>query len=281
MYKLRRRIGAPAYHLVISSLSILMLYPIAWMIGSSFKANSEIFITTGSLIPRDATLANYVAGWQGFGGVTFATFFLNSFIISGVGTLASVGSSALVAYGFARTRFVGKNFWFVCMMMTLMLPSQVQVIPQYIMYSRFGWIDTFRPLLVPRFFGDVFFIFLMMQFIRGMPIELDEAAEIDGCGKFGIFFHITLPLIKPALIASTIFSFYWSWEDFYGPLLYLNQTKYYPVALALKNFADPGGTTDWGAIFAMSTLSLVPVLALFILFQRYLVEGISTTGLKG
>ncbi len=186
----------------------------------------------------------------------------------------------MAAYGFARIRFAGSGFWFTIMLMTLMLPIQVQIIPQYIVFSKLEWINTFLPLIVPRFFGQAFFIFLMIQFIRGIPVDLDEAAEIDGAGKAGIFFRIILPLIKPALVTSGIFSFYWTWEDFFGPLLYLNAPDLYTVSLALKNFADPSTATNWGAIFAMSVLSLVPVFAIFVMFQKYLVQGISTTGLK-
>lgn len=268
-------------HIVLLVFGFAMIYPILWLIGSSFKPNSEIFRTTTSVIPATFTLENYSSGWKGFGGVTFTTFFINSFIISDIGTLATVLSSVVVAYGFARMRFRFKSFWFTCMILTLMLPTQVQIIPQYIMFSRLQWINTFLPLLVPRFFGQAFFIFMLMQFIRGIPVELDQAAEIDGAGKIGIFWRIILPLIKPALMTSAIFAFYWSWEDFFGPLLYLNRADLYPVSLALKNFADSSGQTNWGAIFAMSVASLVPVFAIFFLFQRYLVQGISTTGLKG
>lgn len=269
------------YHVCVGLFSILMIYPLLWLIASSFKPREEIFARATSLIPENFTLANYAAGWAGFGGVTFATFFKNSFILAGIGTIAAVTASALVAYGFARIRFRAKGFWFTCMLLTLMLPTQVQIIPQYIVFSKLDWINTFLPLLVPRFFGQAFFIFLMIQFIHGIPHELDEAAEIDGAGKFGIFLRIILPLLAPALITSAIFSFYWTWEDFFGPLLYLSNPGLYPVSLALKNFADASGSTNWGAIFAMSALSLVPVFLIFIIFQRYLVEGISTTGLKG
>lgn len=269
------------YHVFAVLFSVFMIYPLLWLIASSFKPREEIFTRATSLIPENFTLSNYASGWAGFGGVTFTTFFTNSFIISGIGTVAAVASSALVAFGFARLRFAGKSFWFTCMLLTLMLPTQVQIIPQYIIFSKLDWINTFLPLLLPRFFGQAFFIFLMIQFIRGIPRELDEAAEIDGASKFGIFWRIILPLLTPALITSAIFSFYWTWEDFFGPLLYLSDPKLYPVSLALKQFADASGQTNWGAIFAMSVLSLVPVFALFILFQRYLVEGISTTGLKG
>ncbi len=270
-----------AYHVVVGLFSVFMVYPLIWLIGSSFKPRDEVFRRATALLPENPTFANYVEGWAGFGGTTFTTFYINSFIIAGVGTLAAVLTSALVAYGFARLRFAGKSFWFTCMLLTLMLPTQVQIIPQYIMFNKLDWINTFYPLLVPRFFGQAFFIFMMIQFIRGIPRELDEAAKIDGASQFGIFWRIVLPLLVPALITSAIFSFYWTWDDFFGPLLYLSDPKRYTVALALKNFADASGATNWGAIFAMSVLSLIPVFALFIMFQRYIVEGISTSGLKG
>lgn len=277
----QRRLKALAVQLVIIFLGLFMIYPLLWLIASSFKDISEIFTRAGSLIPERFTSENYAIGWAGFGGISFATFFKNSFIIAIFSTIGAVLSSAVVAYGFARIPFAGRGFWFVLMLLTMMLPAQVQIIPQYIVFNKMGWINTFYPLIVPKFFGQAFFIFLMMQFIRGLPKELDEAAEIDGCGRFGMFWRIILPLIKPALITSAIFSFYWTWEDFFGPLLYLNEPKLFPVSLALRAFSDPSAATNWGAIFAMSALSLLPAFILFLMFQKYLVQGISTTGLKG
>ncbi|MBE7467584.1 MAG: carbohydrate ABC transporter permease [Anaerolineae bacterium] len=269
------------YHTSVGLLGFLMIYPILWLFASSLKASDEIWTNVTSLIPDRLAFENYLNGWAGFGGVTFGAFFANSFFYAGIGTITAVLSSALVAYGFARIRFAGRSFWFTCMMLTLMLPVQVQIIPQYIVFNWLEWVNTFYPLLLPRFFGFPFFIFLIMQFIRGIPIELDEAAEIDGCSKIGIFFRIILPLIQPALITSAIFSFYWTWEDFLTPLIYLNDIKLFTVSVALRSFSDPSAATDWGAVFAMSALSLVPVFVIFVLFQRYLVEGISTSGLKG
>lgn len=274
-------LGNALFHLIIGVLGLVMIYPLLWLAASSFKPASEIWTRVNSLIPAAPTLANYVNGWKGFGGVGFDVFYKNSFIYSGVGTLFAILSSAVVGYGFARIDFPGKNFWFACMISTLMLPAQIQIIPQYIMFSRLGWINTFLPLLVPRLFGQAFFIFMLMQFIRGIPRDLDEAAEIDGCGRFYIFSHILLPLLKPAMFTASIFSFYWTWGDFLAPLIYLNNPKLYTLSLALRSFADPAGLTDWGAIFAMSFLSLVPVFVLFVAFQKYLTQGVATTGLKG
>ncbi len=269
------------YHLVVMALGFVMAYPLLWLFASSFKGPSEIWTSVTSLIPKQFTLQNYVSGWAGFGGISFTTFYKNSLIYTIVRTLACVLTSAVVAYGFGRIRFRGRDLWFACMLLTLMLPNQVTIIPQYIVFSKLDMLNTFYPLLLPSFCGQAFFIFMTMQFIRGIPKELDEAAEIDGCGKAGIFFRIILPLIQPALITATIFSVYWTWEDFLTPLLYLNSPRLYTISLALRSLSDPNAVTNWGAIFAMSGLSLVPVFIVFVAFQRYLVEGISTTGLKG
>ena len=175
----RKRIRTAMYHLAVGLLGFIMIYPILWLFASSLKGADEIWTQAASLIPKSLTFKNYVNGWQGFGGITFATFFKNSFIYAGVTTIASVVSSAFVAYSFARIDFLGRKFWFTVMLLTIMLPPQVLLIPQYIIFSKLGWLNSFKPLLIPKFFGHPFFIFLMVQFIRGIPKELDEAAEID------------------------------------------------------------------------------------------------------
>lgn len=269
------------YHVLVGGLALVMIYPILWLIASSLKPNDEIFANAYSLIPSRIAWENYVTGWRGFAGNTFATFFQNSLLIAVVSTIGAVASSALVAYAFARIPFAGKGFWFSCMMMTMMLPHDVTIIPQYVLFAKLGWLASFKPVIVPQFFAVPFFIFLIMQFIRTIPVELDEAAKIDGCSKYGIFFRVVMPLIVPALITATIFSFYWRWDDFINPLLYLNKPELYPVSLALKLFLDGESLNNWGGMFAMATLSLVPILIVFLFFQRYIVEGISTSGLKG
>lgn len=267
------------YHTFVILFGYVMVYPVLWMIASSLKPNTEVF-SNYSLIPSSIDVSSYLRGWKGVGGVTFTTFFRNSFFYSILATVGVVLSSALVAYGFARIRFWGKNFWFSCMLLTMMLPYQIVMIPQYILFFKLRWVNTFAPLIVPTFFGQAFFIFLMVQFIRGLPVELDESAKIDGCGRLRVFLHIIFPLLTPAIITSVIFQFYWKWDDFLGPLLYLNRPDHYTVSLALRMFSDPTTTTDWSALFAMGSLSLVPIFVIFVFFQRYLVEGISTSGLK-
>lgn len=277
----KHRIGMVVYHVIVCIIGLIMIYPIIWMAISSFKPSNEVLTTVNQLIPSQFAVSNYATGWKGFGGNTFATFFKNSFIITILSTLGNVFSSVVVAYGFSRLRFKLKNLWFAIMMMTLMLPAQVLMIPQYIMFGSIGWTNTFLPVIVPEWFGKPFFIFLCMQFITGLPRELDEAAKIDGCSLFTIFSRIIVPLLKPAMITCAIFAFYWKWDDYMGSLLYLTSPKLYTVSLAVKQFADPTSVSDWGAMFAMCTLSLLPVIILFICLQKYIVEGIATSGLKG
>lgn len=274
-------LNALLYHSIVGLIGLGMIYPIIWMVAASFKETDEIWTNVDALFPEEIRLENYENGWRGFGGISFRTFYKNSFIYAGFGTLFQVAASAVVAYGFSRVDFFGKRLWFGLMLMSLMLPAQILLIPQYVMFHRLDWIGTFYPLLLPRLGGAPFFIFMIIQFIRGIPIELDEAALIDGCSKVGIFFRIILPQLTPAIVTAAIFSFYWTWDDFLTPFLYLNAPDLYTVSVALRSFADPGSTTDWGAIFAMSSLSLLPVFVIFIFFQRYIVEGIATTGLKG
>ena len=168
------------------------------------------------------------------------------------------------------------------MLLSMMLPAQVLMIPQYLWYQKLGWVGSYLPLTVPYFFAiQGFFVYLMMNFIEGIPTELDEAAKIDGCSYYSIFARIIVPLITPALVTAGIFSFMWRWDDFLSALLYVNESAKYPVSLALKLFCDPGSSSDYGAMFAMATLSILPAVLIFIFFQKYLVEGISTSGLKG
>lgn len=268
------------YHVGCILLAIIMSYPILWLFFSGFKVQEDIFRTL-NLWPTPWNFENFPNGWKGFGGVSFATFFKNSFIVTIGATVLSVMGSVFVAYGFARIKFRGHKILFACMMMTLMLPTQVLMVPQYILFSKFGWINTYLPLIIPYLGGYPFFIFLCIQFIKSIPIELEEAAYVDGCGRLRTFWYIILPLTKSVLVTSAIFSFYWRWADFIGPMLYLKKPKLYTVSIALKLFADPNSLTDWGAMFAMSVLSLVPVILLFLFFQKYIVEGISTTGIKG
>ena len=269
-----------AYHALLCIASLAMLYPLLWMLASSFKPEDEIF-GNASLWPSSFSLASYWRGWSGL-QVSFGRFFLNSLIISVLSVIGNVLSCSLAAYAVARLQFRGRGLWFALMLGTLMLPYHVTLIPQYILFLGLGWIDTFLPLVVPKFLAvDAFFIFLLVQFFRTLPRELDEAAEIDGCGAFGIYWRIILPLSLPALATAAVFTFIFTWDDFFGPLVYLNDMSSYTVQLGLRSFVDSTGKSDWGALFAMSTVTLLPVFAFFVFFQRLLIQGIATTGLKG
>ncbi|WP_078544589.1 carbohydrate ABC transporter permease [Litchfieldia alkalitelluris] len=269
------------YHLLVGTFAVLMLYPVIWLLMSSFKPSETIFVTAQSLIPDPWIFSNYGKGWEGIGGNTFGVFIKNTVVLVIFTMIGQVISSAVIAFGFARLTFFGKGFWFALMMVTLMLPYEVVMIPQYIIFAKLGWLDSIKPIAIPAYFGHPFFIFLLVQFIKTIPRELDEAATIDGCGTFKIFYKIILPLIKPALATAAIFSFYWTWDNLLGPVLYLNSPDKYTVSMALNMFLSNETVSNWGAMFAMSIVTLIPVFVVFFLFQRHVVEGISTSGLKG
>jgi multiple sugar transport system permease protein len=280
MTKQKKIIYAFIYHIVVICLGFVIIYPVIWMVMGSFKNNAQILNDASRLLPESFDLKNYITGWKGFGRTSFATFFRNSIFLSVCSTFGVMLSSALVAYSFARIRFRMRKILFACMISTMMLPGQVVMIPQYIIFQKLGFVNTYVPLILPAYFGSAFFIFMMMQFIAGIPKELDDAATIDGCSRYSIFSRIILSLISPALITTVIISFYQSWDNFMGPLIYLSRPEKYPVALAIKMFADSSSVTDYGAMFAMSTLSLVPVFLIFLFFNKHIMEGISTQGLK-
>lgn len=257
-----------------------MLYPLLWMVFSSFKPEAQIMQSNSSLIPKEWTLEHYIRGWGGSSRYNFGIYFRNSFFISIVRTIGTTLSCTLCAYGFARIKFKLRNFWFAVMISTMCLPGMVLQIPTYLMYNRIGWTGTFLPLLVPSFFGNASAIFMLMQFMKGVPKEMDEAAMIDGCGRFRMFYNIMLPLVRPCVVMNAVNAFMAAWSDFYGALIYLNKPSMYPVAYALKLFTDDAGNTV-GPSLAMSVLSLIPILILFAFFQKQLIEGISTTGVKG
>ncbi len=279
----KKRITANViYHILVFGFGLVMVYPIIWMIMSSFKETTTIFTTATSLIPEKFTVQNYITGWKGFAKVSFATFFKNSLFISIVATIGTVFSSSIVAYGFARCKFRGRKILFAAMLVSMMLPAQVLMIPQYLWYQKLKWVGSYLPLIVPYFFATQgFFVYLMTNFVEGIPTELDEAAKIDGCSYYTIYSRIILPLMVPSMITATIFSFMWRWDDFLSALLYVSNTVRYPVSLALKLFCDPSSSSDYGAMFAMATLSILPAVLIFLFLQKYLVEGISTSGLKG
>jgi multiple sugar transport system permease protein len=273
--------GRPAVrYLILIAILVVVLYPLAWVIGSSFKSNTEI-ANNLSVLPREWTPGNYRQGWTSL-DVSFGRFFLNSAMIALAVVVANGASCLVTAYAFARLRFPLRRFWFAIMIGTLLLPHHVLIVPQYILFKQFGWINSPLPLVVPKMLAtEAFFVFLMVQFMRGIPRDLDEAAKIDGCTPYGVFRYVMLPLSVPALVTTAIFSFIWTWNDFFTQLVYLNDLNKYTVPIGLRLFMDSGGQTSLGPMFAMTVLSLLPVFLFFVAFQRLLVEGINTSGLKG
>ena len=279
-------------HLFIIALGLLMIYPVVWMVISSFKPNSMIFSDPG-LIPKAVTLENYISGWKGYAGTSFGRFFTNSLLMCVVAIIGNLISCTMAAYAFARLKFAGKGLWFAVMMITLMLPGHVTIVPRYILFNTFGWVGadlpiigaagSLLPIIMPKFLAtDAFFVFLLVQFMRSLPKELDEAATIDGCGKFGVFFRIILPNATPALVTTALFTFLWTWDDFFNHLLYLTKPEIFSVSRALRTFVgDAGAVSNWGGALAMGTLSMIPTFILFFSLQKYFVQGITTTGIKG
>ncbi len=275
----QRKLLSVLTHTLLLAVSVFMLYPLLWMLAASFRPENEIF-SSASIWPSEWSVDAYVRGWNGL-RTSFSVFFTNSFIISGLSVLGNVLACSMAAFAFARLNFKFKNFWFAMMLMTLMLPYQVTLIPQYVLFRQLGWVNTFLPLVVPKFLAaDGFFIFLLVQFFRGLPKELDEAAQMDGCSPWRIYWKIVMPLSMPVLATVAIFTFIWTWDDFFGPLIYLSEMKTYTVMLGLRTFTDSTGESDYGGLFAMSVLSLVPIFLFFLFFQRLLIEGIATTGMK-
>jgi multiple sugar transport system permease protein len=273
----RRAARVSLRHLGLSLLTVVLLYPVLWMVVSSIRPDGEIFQRSG-LVPDTFHVQNYTVGWSAL-SAPFGHYLVNSAVVVFGCIVGNLISCSLAAYAFARLEFAGRRWWFMIMLGSIMLPIHVIIVPQYILFSRLGWVNTFLPLIVPKLLAtDAFFVFLMVQFIRGLPRELDEAARIDGCGHPRIFLKIILPLMKPALATTAIFTFIWTWNDFFSQLIYLTDPDKYTVPVALRSFIDSTVATSWGAMFAMSVLSLLPVFLAFVFGQRYLIQGIATTG---
>ncbi|CAM4065093.1 carbohydrate ABC transporter permease [Paenibacillus alkaliterrae] len=279
MNTLHRGYSKVTNHLFLTCFSLLMLYPVIWWVGASLKKTEEMRLPT--IWPEVAMWSNYSKGWNFSAEFSFGHFFANTLMMEFWNVLGGVLTSAIVAYGFARLHFKLRGFWFSILLLTMMLPGQVTIVPQYILYNNLGLVDSYIPLILPHFFGGgAFFVFLLVQFIRGIPRDLDEAAKIDGASVYGIFLRIIFPLIKPALVTVAIFTFIWSWDDFFGQVLYLSSVEKFTVGLALRMFIDQF-EIQWGQLLAMSLLSITPSVIVFFLAQKHFVEGISTTGLKG
>jgi len=263
-------------HVVLMAVGAVFLLPLLWMVSTSLKANRQIFVYPPQWIPNPVIWRNYS---EVFYYAPFLLYFRNTLIIVVLTILGTSISSSLVAYGFARLNAPGKNVLFILMLSTMMLPYMVWMVPLYVLFTRLEWVDTFYPLVVPTFFGNPLYIFLLRQFFMTIPRELEDAAKIDGCSYFRIYWQIMLPLVKPALATVAVFSFLKAWNDFLGPLLYLQSPEYYTVAIGLQVFLTQHGA-DWALLMAASTMAVVPVIIVFFIAQKQFIQGIVLTGLK-
>ncbi len=278
--RVKKHVSSVIRYVLLLLLALVMIYPLLWLISASFKSNQEIFSNAG-LIPKNWVLDSYVKGWRSVGRITFTTYFVNTFTMVLPTVLFTVLSSYLTAYGFARYDFPMKKLFFTLMISCLLLPQEVLIVPKYLMYNSFGWLNTYKPFIIPAMFATYsFFIFLLYQFIRGIPKDLDESAKIDGASDFLIMTRIVFPLCKPALFSVIIFQFVWRWNDFFNPLLYINSVQKYPLSLGLRLSIEAGDMIAWNQTIAMSILAMLPPTLVYIVAQRYFIEGVTTSGIK-
>jgi oligogalacturonide transport system permease protein len=279
--KRRETVSLAIRYTILTIVGLIMLYPLIWLIGASFKTNSEIFAGAG-FMPQSPTMDGYAKGWETSTPYTFGRFFWNTFLIIAPKTIFTVISCTAVAYGFARFEFPGKKILFASLIATLLLPNVVTRIPQYLLFRDLGWLDTYLPLWVPSAFaGDAFFVFMLLQFLRAIPRDMEEAARVDGANSFQTLIYVVVPMLVPAMISVALFQFMWTMNDFLGQLIYVSSVDKFPVSLALKLSIDTAEAFEWNRILAMSVLTLLPSLVVFFLAQKYFVEGISAGGVKG
>lgn len=277
----RNKIGTVLRYVVLIAVGIVMFYPMLWMIGASFRTNNaEIF---GSIwfIPKTFTLDGYIAGWNGT-SYPYGHYMINTYMFVIPKVIGTVLSSLVTAYAFTRFNFRGKKFWYGLMLATLFLPQVVMNVPQFLLFTKLGWIDSYLPLVVPAFFAcDTYFVFMMSQFMRSVPKELEEAAEIDGCNSFQRLYYVIAPMVRPAMVSAALFSFMWASNDYMGPLIYVNSTKKFPASLGLRLFMDAETGFQWNRVLALSVITILPSLIIFFLAQDEFVEGISAGAVKG
>jgi len=276
-----RLISTTIRYVLLVAVGFLMLYPLIWLVGASFKTNAEIFSGAG-FIPQNPTLDGYIKGWETSTPYTFGRFFLNSFLIIVPKVIGTAISCTMAAYAFARFDFPLKKILFGTVIGVLLLPNVVTRIPQYLLFRDLGWLDSFLPLWVPSALaGDAFFVFMLVQFLRSLPADMEEAARVDGASSFQTLVYVVVPMLAPALISVCLFQFMWTMNDFLGPLIYISSVDKYPVSLALKLSIDTTEAFEWNRILAMSVLTIAPALVVFFAAQRYFIEGISSGGVKG
>ena len=268
-------------YVVLFSVGLVMIYPLLWLFGASFKSNNEIFSSIG-LWPKEFDLSGYVNGWKTSTEFTFLTYFINTYKIVIPKVIVTIITCTITAYGFARFNFKGKKLLFSLLMGTLFLPQVVLNIPQYLLFRDLNWLNSYLPLIIPSAFAlDTYFVFMLIQFLRGIPKELEEAAKIDGCNAIQTLAKVIAPMLRPAIVSCALFQFMWSSNDFMGPLIYISEVAKYPVSIALKMSMDASSVVSWNNIIAMSVIALIPSLIVFFLAQDEFVEGISAGGVKG
>jgi len=264
-------------YVICTAIAIAYVFPLFWMVSTALKTDVEVFMVPPTFFPVDPQWQNFPAATQ---YIPFWGYMANTFLICALTIIGTVISCSLIAYGFARVRWPGRNVAFVIYLSTIMLPPQVTMIPLYIVYRQLGWVGTYWPLVAPAFFGNVVYVFLLRQFLMTIPNELSDAARIDGASELGIFRRIMLPLIKPALASVALFTFVATYRDFLGPLIYLTDEAQWTISLGLKMFQNMYGL-QWQLMMAASALTMIPMIILFFLTQRTFIEGIALTGIKG
>ena len=275
--RVRRWLGYALAYFVMTSIALVFMIPLIWMFSTSLKSQSEIFAWPPTWLPAQPLFENYVAAFTNY---PLARFMLNSSVLVAFNILGELISVPLIAYAFARLNFPFKRVLFILMLSTMMIPGQIKLIPLYTMYSQLGLVGTYVPLVLPAFFGNPFFIFLMVQYMRTIPRDMDEAARIDGAGTWTVLYRIILPMCKPVLAVIVVFTFLWVWNDFLQPLIYLSDFNTYPISVGLAFFKGRY-SVEWNLFMAATLVSILPVLVLYFFTQKHLIGGISSLGLKG
>ena len=280
----RRKVSTFFRYFVLIAVGFIMVYPLIWMVGATFKTNNEIFSSVG-FIPRNPTFDGYKNAMKSYGGdIDLVKAMINTYSIVLPKVIFTIVSATVTAYGFARFEFKGKNLLFAVLMSTLFLPQVVLNVPQYIMFNKFGWINhpLYLALIVPTMFAtDTYFVFMLIQFLRNIPRELEEAAKIDGCNSVKTLWYVIVPMLKPSIVSCALFQFMWSSNDFMGPLLYVNTPARYPASIFVKMSMDGDTGFEWNRVLAMSLISIIPSLVVFFLAQDSFIDGIAAGGVKG
>lgn len=280
----KRKIFTFLRYFVLIAVGFVMVYPLIWMVGATFKTNNEIFSSVG-FIPKNPTLDGYKNAMKSYGGdIDLVKAMINTYSIVIPKVVFTIISATITAYGFARFEFKGKGILFAVLMSTLFLPQVVLNVPQYIMFNKFGWINhpMYLALIVPTIFAtDTYFVFMLIQFLRNIPRELEEAAKIDGCNSIKTLWYVIVPMLKPSIVSCALFQFMWSSNDFMGPLLYVNTPARYPASIFVKMSMDGDTGFDWNRVLAMSLISIIPSLIVFFLAQDSFIDGIAAGGVKG